>query len=165
MKNIKPYEGFLNEGIMFTKDALMNKLRQKLEIADKAIEKWGDSYKHKKQRIEDAIRSEIVGPDSGILNVQGDGPKDSYEIFSGSNATDLATEISKIIKKYKEHEVEASSVPAAAGWSGNMRSTVSGFIRGVANEYISGGYYGTDKNFLLGVQIGGGVDKEIKKKL
>jgi len=170
MKRIKSYDEFLNEStinesVKFTKAGLIDKLKQKLEIAQMAIDKWGDSYVNSKTRIEASIKAGKVGPDSGVLNVQGGGIQDDYEIFSGRNSLELAEQLAKVLKKYKKFETESTSTPAAAGWSGNMSSTKSGFIRGVANNLSSGGYYGFDRNFIIAIQIGGAIDSTTKKKI
>ena len=92
--------------------------------------------------------------------VQGDEKQDSYDIFQGRNAVQLAEKISKVIKKYKKNEVEQSSTGAAAGWSGTMRSTVGGTIEGRAN-FNPGGR----RTYLIAVTCGSGIDSKIKDKM
>jgi hypothetical protein len=165
MRNVYTFEEFLNEGVRFDRRSLIDKLKQKLVIADKAIEKWGSSYEKQKANIEAAIKSGRVDSNSGVGGIQGGDRQEDFEIFNGRNAMDLASEISSVIKKFKKHEVGTSSVGAAAGWSGSMQSTVSGFIRGVCNNSSAGGYYGHDRNFVIAVQIGGGIEGAIRKEL
>lgn len=151
-------EAFVNEKVSFGKAAIKAKLQDKLEIAQKAIDKWGDSYQGVYDRVEKAAKTGKIDADK-IFYVQGDEPKDSYEIFNGSSAAQLASEIHKILKKYKKYEVEGSSRPAMAGWSGTMRSTVGGKIEGHAN-------FNNGKNtYLIAVTVGGGVDRSIRDQI
>jgi hypothetical protein len=78
----------------------------------------------------------------------------------GNNVVALAKEVAKVIKKYKKHEVEQSSTGAAAGWSGTMRSTVSGDIIGRAN-FNPGGR----RSYLIAVTVGSGIDSSVKNKM
>lgn len=168
MKNLQSFEEFLNESLItesvkFTKPALIAKLKQKLVIADKAVEKWGDNYQKQRDHVEAALKSGKITQE--VFNIQGDTPKDRYALFQGGNSYELANELAKIIKKYKKYETETSSVGAAAGWSGTARSTVSGFIRGVTNHHSAGGMYGSGRNYPIAIQIGGGIDSSIRKKI
>jgi hypothetical protein len=92
--------------------------------------------------------------------IQGDGAQDNYDIFQGGNAEDLAKRVAKVINKYKKHETEESSVGAAGGWSGTMRSTVGGKIEGRSN-FNNGGR----RNYLIAVTIGGGIPHNIRNKI
>ena len=151
-------EAFVNEKVSFGKAAIKAKLQDKLEIAQKAIDKWGDSYQGVYDRVEKAAKTGKIDADK-IFYVQGDEPKDSYEIFNGSSAAQLASEIHKILKKYKKYEVEGSSRPAMAGWSGTMRSTVGGKIEGHAN------FNNGNNTYLIAVTVGGGVDRSIRDQI
>ena len=133
MKHIKLLESFLNESISFNKKGIKVKLEDKLRLAKIAVEKWGDSYSGVLNDVEYILKSGKLPSYKEPLMVQGDTAKDSYDIFQGRNAVKLAEAISKVIKKYKKYEIEQSSVPAAGGWSGTMRSTVGGKIEGRAN--------------------------------
>jgi hypothetical protein len=163
MKNLQTYEEFLNESLItesvkFTKAALVNKLKQKLEIANKAVEKWGAHYENMRDRIEAAIKAGKIDMDSGVWMVQGGDRSDNYEIFSGNNAVILAKEVAKVIKKYKKNEVKDSSVPAMAGY-GNVSASVSGSIEGRAN-------FNNGKNsYLIAVTIGSGIDRATREKI
>ena len=163
MKNLQSFEEFLNESLItesvkFTKPALIAKLKQKLVIADKAVEKWGSNYEKMRERIEAAIKSGKIDMDSGVWMVQGGDRSDNYEIFSGNNAVILAKEVAKVIKKYKKSEVKDSSVPAMAGY-GNVSASVGGSIEGRAN-------FNNGKNsYLIAVTIGGGVDRSTREKI
>lgn len=158
MKHIKLYEEFLNEGVTFGKKGIKAKLQDKLELAKKAIEKWGDSYQSQLDAVEKALKTGKIDVNN-IMRVQGGEPQDSYEIFNGSSAAQLASEIHKVLKKYKKYEVEGSSIPAMAGWSGTMRSTVGGGIDGHVN--FSNG----NNTYLIAVTVGGGVDRSIREKI
>jgi len=158
MKHIKLYEEFLNEGVTFGKKGIKAKLQDKLELAKKAIEKWGDSYQSQLDAVEKALKTGKIDVNN-IMRVQGGEPQDSYEIFNGSSAAQLASEIHKVLKKYKKYEVEGSSIPAMAGWSGTMRSTVGGGIDGRVN--FSNG----NNTYLIAVTVGGGVDRSIREKI
>jgi len=158
MKHVKLFEAFLNEGITFGKKGIKAKLQDKLELAKKAIEKWGDSYQPQLDKVEKALKTGKIDVNN-IMRIQGGEPQDSYEIFNGSSAAQLASEIHKVLKKYKKYEVEGSSTPAMAGWSGTMRSTVGGGIEGHVN--FSNG----NNTYLIAVTVGGGVDRSIREKI
>ena len=159
MKHIKLFEQFLNEAVSFDKKGIKTKLEDKVRIAKIAVEKWGGSYENVLARAEAAAKSGKLPNYKEHLNVQGDSEPDSFDIFQGRNAVQLAEKISKVIKKYKKYEVEQSSVGAAAGWSGTARSTVSGDIKGRAN--FSNG----SNSYLIAVTCGGGIDRSIKDKM
>ena len=151
-------ESVVNEKVSFGKAAIKAKLQDKLEIAQKAIDKWGDSYQGVYDRVEKAAKTGKIDVNN-IFYVQGAEPQNDYEIFNGTSASQLASEIHKILKKYKKYEVEGSSRPAMAGWSGTMRSTVGGGIDGHIN-------FSNGKNtYLVAVTVGGGVDRSIREKI
>lgn len=163
MKRVQLFEQFiesdyLTESVKFGKKAIKAKLQDKLELAKKAIEKWGDMYEPSLKKVEAALKSGKIDVNN-IFHVQGGEPQSSYDIFKGNNAMQLASEIAKVLKKYKKDEVEQSSIPAMAGWSGNMRSTVGGKIEGHAN--FSNG----SSNYLIAVTVGGGVDRSVREKI
>ena len=160
MKKIKLFEQFINESISFDKKGIKAKLEDKVRIAKIAVEKWGDSYKKTLAETEAAAKSGKLPSYKEPLMVQGDETQDSYDIFQGGNAAQLAKKISKVIKKYKKYEVEQSSTGAAAGWSGTMRSTVGGEIQGRSN-FNPGGR----RDYLIAVTCGSGIDSKIKDKM
>lgn len=160
MKYIKLYEQFINEGVSFGKKALKAKLEQKVEIAKKAAEKWGGSYFKTLERIEAYAKTGKLPSWKDHYGVQGGDKQSSYEIFMGMNAVSLAEQVAKIINKYKKHEVETTSRPAMAGWSGTARSTVGGSIEGVTNFNPGGG-----RTYLIAVTCGSGISSSVKDKM
>jgi hypothetical protein len=160
MKHIKLFEQFLNESISFDKKGIKAKLEDKVRIAKIAVEKWGNSYEKTLAETEAAAKSGKLPSYKEPLTVQGDDKQDSYDIFQGRNAVQLAEKISKVIKKYKKHEVAQSSTGAAAGWSGTMRATVGGEIEGRSN-FNPGGR----RDYLIAVTCGSGIDRKIKDKM
>ena len=161
MKNVKLFEEFVNESISFDKKGIKAKLEDKVRIAKIAVEKWGGNYEKVLAKAEAALKSGKLPSYKDDLAVQGDDKQDSYDIFQGGNAVQLAKKISKVIKKYKKYEVEQSSTGAAAGWSGTARSTVGGAIEGRSN-FNPGGRY---ESFLIAVTCGSGIDRKIKEKM
>lgn len=159
MKHTKLFEQFLNEAVSFDKKGIKAKLEDKVRIAKIAVDKWGGSYENVLAKAEAAAKSGKLPKYTEHLNVQGDDTQDNYDIFQGRNAVQLAEKISKVIKKYKKYEVEQSSTPAAAGWSGTMRSTVSGDIKGHAN------FNNGSNSYLIAVTCGGGIDRSVKDKM
>ena len=160
MKTVKLFEQFINESISFDKKGIKAKLEDKLRIAKIAVAKWGNSYEKVLNKTKAALKSGKLPSYKEPLMVQGDDKQDSYDIFQGRNAIQLAEKISKVIKKYKKYEVDQSSVGAAGGWSGTMRSTVGGAIEGRAN-FNNGG----KRQFLIAVTCGSGIDSKIKDKM
>ena len=160
LKHVKLFEAFVNEAVSFGKKGIKAKLEDKLRLAKIAVEKWGDSYSGILNAVESTLKSGKLPSYKEPLMVQGDTAKDSYDIFQGRNAVKLAEAISKVIKKYKKYETEESSVPAAGGWSGTMRSTVGGQIQGRSN-FNPGGR----RTFLIAVTCGSGIDSKIKDKM
>ena len=158
MKKVTLFEQFLNESVQFGKKGIKAKLEDKVELAKKAIEKWGDNYQKQLDRVEAALKTGKLDHNN-IFRVQGGEPQDNYDIFKGNNSYKLAEELAKVLKKYKKNEVEQSSTGAAAGWSGTMRSTVGGKIEGRAN--FSNG----KNNYLVAITVGGGVDRSIREKI
>jgi hypothetical protein len=162
MENILSFDEFLNESVKFDKRSLKEKLKEKLELAKMAVEKWGSSYY--KDNLDVAEKAANSGILPGSYNrpwlVQGgDRQEDGFEIFRTSNAMDLAKAVGDVVRKYKKYETEESSRPAMAGWSGNMRSTVGGMIKGNVN------FNNGKNNYLICVIVGGGVDNSIRKKI
>ena len=160
MKKVQLFEAFLNEAVSFDKKGIKAKLEDKVRIAKIAVEKWGGNYEKVLAKAEASLKSGKLPSYKEHLNVQGDSEQDSYDIFQGRNANQLAEKISKVIKKYKKYEVEKSSTGAAGGWSGSMRSTVGGEIEGRAN-FSSG----SRDSFLIAVTCGSGIDSKIKDKM
>ena len=160
MKNVKLFEEFVNESISFDKKGIKAKLEDKVRIAKIAVEKWGGNYEKVLAKAEAALKSGKLPSYKDDLAVQGDDKQDSYDIFQGGNAVQLAKKISKVIKKYKKYEVEQSSTGAAAGWSGTARATVGGAIEGRSN-FNPGG----KRDFLIAVTCGGGIDRSVKDKM
>lgn len=163
MKKIKTFEEFLNESIVrpvrFDKAALIAKLEQKLEVAQMAIDKWkSPTYVAQKERIEAAIKAGKIDMKSGVWMVQGGDRPENYEIFLYRNATLLAKQVAKVIKKYKKYEVEDSSMPAMAGY-GNVSASISGSI-GTRVNFNNG-----KNNYLIAVIIGSGINSSIREKL
>jgi len=159
MKHVKLFESFINEAVSFDKKGIKAKLEDKVRIAKIAVDKWGGSYEKVLAKAEASLKSGKLPSYKEHLNVQGDDTQDSYDIFQGRNAVQLAEKISKVIKKYKKYEVEQSTTGAAAGWSGTARATVSGDIKGRAN--FSNG----SNSYLIAVTCGGGIDRSIKDKM
>lgn len=89
---------------------------------------------------------------------------DNYLIFQRTSALNLANDFKKIINKYKSYEVSSTSVAAAPN-SSTFSSTVGGDIKGIVNYSSSGGYYGFNKNYIIGLTIGGGIPTDIKDKI
>ena len=160
MKKVELFEQFLNESVQFGKKGIKAKLEDKVRIAKIAVDEWGGSYENILAKAEAAAKSGKLPSYKEHLNVQGDSKQGSYDIFQGRNSVQLAEKISKVIKKYKKYEIEQSSVPAAGGWSGTMRSTVGGEIEGRAN-FNPGGR----RNYLIAVTCGSGIDSKIKDKM
>jgi hypothetical protein len=160
MKKVQLFEQFINESISFDKKGIKAKLEDKVRIAKIAVEKWGGSYEKVLAKAEASLKSGKLPSYKEPLMVQGDETQDSYDIFQGGNAAQLAKKISKVIKKYKKYEVEQSSTGAAAGWSGTMRSTVGGEIQGRSN-FNPGGR----RDYLIAVTCGSGIDSKIKDKM
>jgi len=159
MKPVKLFESFINEAVSFDKKGIKAKLEDKVRIAKIAVEKWGSSYEKVLAKAEASAKSGKLPNYKEHLNVQGDIEQDSYDVFQGRNAYQLAEKISKVIKKYKKNEVEQSSTGAAGGYSGTMRSTVGGTIDGRAN--FSNG----NNSYLIAVTCGGGINKSVKDKM
>ena len=149
-------------GILAKGGEIKTKLKEKLDLAKTAIDKWGgDNYQNTYNEVEKYYKKGTLPDysDYSSLLVQGGEPKDNYTIFQGYNAFYLAEKVREVIEKYKKYEVKESSTGAAGGWSGTMRSTISGYIKGEANFSPGRRYY------LIGVKCGGGVNREIRKKL
>ena len=162
MKKIKLFEQFnpINEGVDFGKKGIKDKLKDKVNIAEMAVERWGSSYEKTLAQVKAAAKSGKLPSYKEPFMVQGDNPRDEYEIFIGRNAALLAFQIEKVIKKYKKNEVDASSAPAAGGYSGTMRSTIGGEIQGRANFNPGGG-----RNFVMAVTCGSGIDSNVRDKM
>lgn len=160
MRNVKLFESFMNESVDFGKKGIKQKLEDKLSIAKMAASKWGDSYNGMVKSVESALKTGKLPNYKEPFLVQGGEAEDEYDIFKGRNAVRLASEISKVIKKYKKYETEQSSVPAAGGWSGTMRSTIGGTIEGRSNFSPDG-----RRSYLIAVTCGGGIDSKIKDKM
>jgi hypothetical protein len=167
MKNLHTFEEFLNESqlneaLSFDKKSLKQKLKAKVEIAKKAVAKWNSqTYKDLLDSTEKAAKSGVLpGSYDKPFMVSGEDRNiDDFEIFNSSNAMNLAKAISEVISKYKKNEVDGSYTGAAAGWSGTMRSAVSGTIDPRVN------FNNGKNNYLIAVTVGGGIDRSIKDKI
>lgn len=153
MKKIKLFENFIYEGVQFNKKGVKQKIEASIEHCEQELaagKKW-------MQRNIDALKK--VNPNK--LNFRTHtrlyAPKahvpGTFEIFDPRSAKALAAEIAKVIKKYKGEEVETSDIPAAAGWSGTMRATVSGNIKPRVN------FNNGSESYIIAVTIGSGIDK------
>ena len=160
MKKVQLFEQFLNESVQFGKKGIKAKLEDKVRIAKIAVERWGNMYDKTLKQVEDAAKSGNLPSYKNPLMVQGDSEQDSYDIFIGRNAALLAFEIAKVVKKYKKYEVDQSSVGAAGGWSGTMKSTVGGEIQGRAN-FNPGGR----RSYVVAVTCGSGIDSSVRDKM
>lgn len=166
MKNLNTFDEFvnesqLNENLSFDKKSLKQKLKSKLELAKKAAVKWESQvYKDLVVNAEKAAKTGVLpGSYDKPWMVAGGERQEDYEIFNWSNVMSLAKAVSEVISKYKQHEVAGSSTPAAAGWSGTMRSTVGGGIDPRVN-------FNNGKNsYLIAVTVGGGIDRSIREKI
>mgnify|MGYP000848092191 CR=1 FL=1 len=165
MKHIKLFEDYhiesLNEAVTFGKKAIKDKMADKVRCAKMAVAKWPTSgYETQLANAEAILKSGKLPSWESPLKPGGDDPQANYDIFMGNNATALAKEVAKVIKKYKKYETAESSVGAAAGWSGTMRSTVGGKIEGRANFNPGGG-----RDFLIAVTVGSGIDYSVRDKM
>jgi len=165
MKHVKLFEDYcsntLNEAVNFGKKGIKAKMEDKVRVAKMAVQKWPTSgYEAQVAKAEEILKSGKLPSWESPLKPQGDDPQSNYDIFMGNNATALAKEVAKVIKKYKKYEVEQSSTGAAAGWSGTMRSTVGGSIEGRANFNPGGG-----RNYLIAVTVGSGIDYSVRNKM
>jgi hypothetical protein len=156
MKNIKVFEQFINEGVVFGKKGIAAKIKASLEYAK---EQLADGQKWYEKII---VGLEKMNPNSLDYDKhprQFSPKRDDFEVFMPRSARDLAVEIGKVIKKYKGAEVAKSSTPAAAGWSGTMRSTVSGDIQPRVN------FHNGSTSYIIAVTIGSGIDRSTKDKI
>lgn len=165
MKNIKLFEDYhneaLNEAVTFDKKGIKARMADKVRCAKMAVEKWPTSgYESQLANAEAILKSGKLPSWQNPHKPGGDDPQANYDIFMGNNATALAKEVAKVIKKYKKYETAESSVGAAAGWSGTMRSTVGGKIEGRTNFNPGGG-----RDFLIAVTVGSGIDSSVRDKM
>jgi hypothetical protein len=162
MKKVRLFEQFatINEALAFGKKGIKAKAKEKVELAQIAYDKWGDSYLKTLDAMKSLAKTGKLPSYKEHLNVQGGKEQDSYDIFIGRNAALLAFQIEKVVKKYKEYEVDKSSAPAAGGYSGTMRSTIGGEIEGRAN-FNPGGR----RNYVIAVTCGSGINGTIKDKM
>jgi hypothetical protein len=169
-KFIKRYSDFtLNEsyGSVFGPEATRKALLEKLEQAKKNAEKYGEknpSYLSTVERVQNVIDGNETLDWKKPLHIPNPDKVEEYEIFKGRNSDALAERLGEIIDKYKQYEVKDSSIASAPN-SASFRASVGGFIRGAVNLRSPGGYYGTDRNYLLCLQIGGGIPSEIKNQI
>jgi len=98
MKHIKLFESFINESVSFDKKGIKAKLEDKVRIAKIAVEKWGSNYEKVLAKAEASLKSGKLPNYKEHLNVQGDSEQDSYDIFQGRNAVQLAEKISKVLR-------------------------------------------------------------------
>ena len=99
--------------------------------------------------------------DSGVLTnrEKTERKNGTSNIFNRSNAIRLAKEIKKIVDKYKKYEVENTTVASAPN-SSTFRAHVSGEIVPIVNYNHRSNF--NSEVYLLGIQVGGGVDDKIK---
>lgn len=167
MKHFKKYEDystFLNEAkVNFSKAGFKAKWQEKLDSLNKYVEEnpeadWLDDSISK---IKDIIKSgKLSWKDHlyiGSVDVDG-----NYDIFKGSNATLGAKELVKIVNKYKKDEVKQTSVGAAPN-STRFKAAVGGMVDLMINEPVYDGFKG--KTLLIGIKVGGGVDRSTKDKI
>lgn len=169
-KFIKRYSDFsINESYdsVFGPEAIRKALLEKLEQAKKNAEKYGEknpSYLAEVERVQNIIDGKEFLDWKKPLHIPNPDEVSDYEIFKGRNADSLAERLREIINKYKQYEVKDSSVAAAPN-SATFSASVGGFIRGAVNVRSSGGYYGVDRNYIICLQIGGGIPSEIKDQI
>jgi len=163
MSNFKKYDEFLNEALKFNKAAIKDKFQEKIETLKKSKERSPeDTWQDKSiAKIEAAIKSGKFDwknhPYISGAEVEG-----QFDIFQGSNATACAKELVKIVNKYKKDEVKSTSVGAAPN-STRFRAAVGGMVELMVNEAVYDGFSG--KTLLLGIKVGGGVDRSTRDKI
>lgn len=162
MKKVRLFEQFtaINEAVVFGKKGIKAKAKEKVELAQIAYDKWGDSYLKTLEAMKSLTKTGKLPSYKEHIAVQGGEEQNNYDIFIGRNAALLAFEIEKVVKKYKKNEVAKSSAPAAGGWSGTMRSTIGGEIQGRAN-FNPGGR----RNYVVAVTCGSGISGTIKDQM
>ena len=160
MKLYESFNEFINEGIQFGKKGIAAKIKASLEYAEEQMEAgevWYDKIVAKLEKMKPSnIRYD---KHMGDFARQYSPKRDDYDLFNPNYAKSLAKEIAKVVAKYKSKEVEQSSTPAAAGWSGTMRSTVSGDIRPRVN------FNNGSTSYIIGVTIGSGIDERTQDKI
>jgi hypothetical protein len=160
MKKVKLYEQFLNEGIQFGKKGIAAKITASLEYAKQMVASGDVWYNEIVAKLEKMKPSNIrYDKHMGDFARQYSPKRNDYDLFNPNYARSLAKEIGKVIAKYKPEEVAKSSTPAAAGWSGTMRSTVSGDIQPRVN------FNNGSTSYIIAVTIGSGIDERTKDKI
>lgn len=85
-------------------------------------------------------------------------------ISEGSSWDALASDMQKIVKKYKKHEVGADSVKTGSGYGNSTaRATRSGFIMFEEDVTVHG--YSFNTHLYYAIKVGGNVDQKIHKKI
>jgi len=163
-KKYNEYGYFLNEAkVTFSKAGIKAKFQEKIETLKKSKERSPeDTWQDKSiAKIEAAIKSGKFDWKNHpyISGAEVDG---QFDIFQGSNAIVCAKELVKIVDKYKKDEVKATSIGAAPN-STRFRAAVGGMIELMVNETVYDGFRG--KTLLLGIKVGGGVDRSTRDKI
>lgn len=160
MELYESFNEFINEGVQFGKKGIEQRIKDSLEYAKhqaSAGERWYDKIIAKLETMKPSnIRYD---KHMGDFARQYSPKRDDFDVFNPNYAKSLAKEIAKVVAKYKPEEVEQSSTPAAAGWSGTMRSTVSGNILPRVN------FNNGSTNYIIAVTIGSGIDSKTQDKI
>lgn len=137
-------------------------LDNKINILKNRIEKKDSEYDRKLlktlEEIKDGTRP-LTLKNHVHVGEQKDG---TYKVFQDGQY--IAKQLNKIIKKYKKYEADDSSTPSAPN-TGVFKAHISGKIWGIVNDYLRAGYYGVNRNYVIGVKIGGGIPLDINRKI
>jgi len=160
MELYESFNEFINEGVQFGKKGIADKIEASLEYAKyqaEAGERWYDMIISKLEKMKPGnIHYE---KHAGHFARMHSPKRGDYDLFNPNYARALAKEIGKVVAKYKPEEVAKSSTPAAAGWSGTMRSTVSGDIQPRVN------FNNGSDSYIIAVTIGSGIDSKTTEKI
>jgi len=163
MSHFKKFNEFLNEAkINFSKAGFKAKWKEKLDSLNKYVEENPEAD----WLADDIVKVEKIIKDGKLSwkdHFGVSGPMvDDYEIFNNPNAIACAKEMLKIVEKYKKDEVKTTSVSAAPDTS-RFKATVSGMVELAVNQQVYDGFRG--KTILIGIKVGGGVDRSTKDKI
>ena len=84
--------------------------------------------------------------------------------FITEGVDQLVADFQEIADEFNHHVTDGDSIPSAPDTS-KFRAARGGMIEVARNLQVAGGQYGMDRQFLVAIKVGGGIDNEVHTEI